>query len=218
MALTVKLAMRTTIYLIRHGECVGNREGLFRGRYDFPLNEVGREQAESLAKELRNMKFDAVYTSPLSRAVETAQIICKARKIEPIIEGGFNNIHLGEWEGRPKTEIAEKYPSQFRLWRTEPEKLRMEGAETLAQVQKRAVNTLVRITKERMGGGFAIITHRAVIKPLIAGVLGITAPYFWKLHPETASYTIIEHTLERGYALAVFNQTKHLKEFIREDL
>jgi broad specificity phosphatase PhoE len=210
--------MRTTIYLIRHGECVGNREGLFRGRYDFPLNEVGRRQAESLAEELKDVEFDAVFSSPLKRAYQTAETLCQGRGIEPILEEGFNNIHLGEWEGRPKTEIAEKYPSEFRLWRTEPEKLQRKDAETLDEVQKRSVKTLATITEERMGETFVVITHRAVLKPLIAGVLGITAPYFWKLHPETASYSIIEHTAERGYALAMFNQTKHLKEFIREDL
>lgn len=213
--------MRTTIYLIRHGECVGNREGLFRGRHDFPLNEVGREQAESLAEELKDVEFEALFSSPLKRAYQTAEKLCEGRGIEPILEEGFNNIHLGQWEGRPKKEIAERYPAEFRLWRTEPEKLRMPGAETLSDVQKRAVDTLVRITGERRGGGrggIAVVTHRAVLKPLIAGLLGIPAPYFWKLHPETASYSIIEHTAERGYALVMFNQTKHLKEFIREDL
>ncbi len=210
--------MRTTIYLIRHGECAGNRQGLFRGRYDFPLNEVGIEQAESLARELKDVNLDAIYSSPLSRAIQTAKAICEGRDIDPIVEQGFNNIHLGSWEGRPKAEIAEEYPSQFRLWRTEPEKLRMEGAETLEKVQARAVKALARITEERMGEGFAVLTHRAVIKPLIAGILGIPAPYFWKLNPETASYSIIEHTPQRGYALTLFNQTRHLKEFIREDV
>ena len=171
-----------------------------------------------MAGELKSVHFDAVYSSPLSRALETAKAICEGREIEPIVEQGFNNISLGSWEGKPKKEIAEKFPKEFRLWRTEPEKLRMEGAETLEKVQARAVKALARITEEWLGGSFAVLTHRAVIKPLIAGILGIPAPYFWKLHPETASYSIIEHTLERGYALTLFNQTKHLKEFIREDV
>lgn len=213
--------MPTTIYLIRHGECKGNREGLFRGRFDFPLNEQGVEQARSLADELKEVPFDACYTSPLSRALETAGIICEGRSITPITEEGFNNIHLGAWEGRPKSEIEKEQPEEFKLWRTEPEKLRMPGAETLSDVQKRAVDTLVRITDERRGGGrggLAVVTHRAVLKPLIAGLLGIPEPYFWKLHPETASYSIVEHTARRGFALVMFNQTKHLKEFIREDV
>jgi broad specificity phosphatase PhoE len=213
--------MLTTIYLIRHGECEGNREGLFRGRFDYPLNEQGIEQARALAEELGGVYLDACYTSPLTRAYQTAEVICKSRSIAPIKEEGFNNIFLGAWEGRPKADIEKEHPHEFKLWRTEPEKLRMPGAETLAEVQKRAVDTLVRITDERRGGGrggLAVVTHRAVLKPLIAGILGIREPYFWKLHPETASYSIVEHTPERGFALVMFNQTKHLKEYIREDV
>lgn len=171
-----------------------------------------------LAEELKDVKFHAVYTSPLKRAFETAQWLCEGRGIEPIVEEGFNNICLAEWEGRPKKEIAKAYPKEFKLWRTEPEKLKMQGAETLAEVQTRTVKTLAVLTGEHTGETFAVVTHRAVLKPLIAGILGIPEPYFWKLHPETAAYSIIEHTLERGYALVLFNQTKHLKEFIREDL
>ncbi|MBN2380084.1 histidine phosphatase family protein [candidate division WOR-3 bacterium] len=210
--------MLTKIYLIRHGECEGNREGLFRGRYDFPLNEVGRKQAASLARVLRKVKLDAVYTSPLKRAFDTAVAICEGRDIEPVIEEGFNNIDLGTWEGRPKSEIANSFPREFRLWRTEPEKLAMEGAETLSVVQNRAVKTLACLTESHPGEVIAVVTHRAVLKPLIAGVVGIGEPYFWKLHPETASYSILEYTQERGYALTLFNQTTHLKEFIREDI
>jgi len=210
--------MLTQVYLIRHGECRGNREGLFRGRHDFPLNEVGARQAASLASELADVSFDAVYTSPLKRAYDTALELCKDRNIEPRIEEGFNNIDLGPWEARPKTEIAESFPREFRLWRTEPEKLKLKGAETLSAVQNRAVKALAALTEEYPGANFAVVTHRAVLKPLIAGVLGIGEPYFWRLHPETASYSIVEYTHERGYALALFNQTKHIKEFIREDM
>lgn len=209
--------MQTTIYLIRHGESKGNREGLFRGRHDFPLTDVGKEQARSLEKELREIGFNAVYSSPLRRALATAQELCANRRIEPIVEDGFHNISLGEWEGRPKTEIAKRFPASFKLWRSNPEKLKMKGVETLAQVQKRAVKTLALLTEELAGGRFAVVTHRAVIKPLIAGILGIAEPYFWKLHPDTAAYSIIEHT-QRGFALTLFNQTRHLKEFIREDV
>ncbi len=210
--------MLTTIYLIRHGECEGNREGLFRGRFNYPLNEQGIEQARSLAAELEDVPLTAIYTSPLTRAYQTAEMLSRDRGIAPVNEEGFNNIYLGSWEGRPKADIEKEHPLEFKLWRTEPEKLVMQDAETLAEVQRRAVDTLVRITEERRGGGFAVVTHRAVLKPLIAGLLGIPEPYFWKLQPETASYSIFEHSAERGYSLVLFNETKHLKEFVREDV
>lgn len=94
---------KTTIILIRHGECEGNREGLFRGRWDFPLNENGKLQAQAIAKEISaNFKLDRIYSSPLSRALETARSISKATGAQIEIRNGFNNISLGSWEGKPK--------------------------------------------------------------------------------------------------------------------
>ena len=71
--------MTTTILLIRHGETLGNRDGMFRGQKDFPLNENGRTQARSLAEELSTWRIDAIYSSPLSRAMETARPLAEAR-------------------------------------------------------------------------------------------------------------------------------------------
>lgn len=101
---------RTTILLARHGECRGNVEGLFRGRVDFPLNERGLRQAAELGSALRPYSPEAVMTSPLLRAKDTARAIAGACSIRVEEDEGFNNISLGIWEGQPKTEIAERYP------------------------------------------------------------------------------------------------------------
>ena len=111
---------RTTLIFIRHGETVANRENIFRGRMDFPLNSNGIEQARCLADALARFKIDVLYSSPLSRALDTAKPIATAQNIEINIEEKFTNISLGEWEGVPHSEIAEKFPAQYRLWLTEP--------------------------------------------------------------------------------------------------
>ena len=208
--------MTTTILLIRHGETVGNREGLFRGQKDFPLNENGRIQAKALAEDVRTSKIDAVYSSPLSRALETARPLAELRGLRVIEDPGFTNIRLGDWEGIAKKWVEENQPELWKIWITEPERLRRPGAETLAQVQERAFSALERIVRDEAGKTVAVVSHRAVLKPLIAGCLGIPAPYFWKVHMDTAAYSILEYTPERGYTLTLLNQTRHLQEFIRE--
>jgi len=208
--------MTTTLLLIRHGETAGNREGLFRGQKDFPLNENGRAQARTLAQELSAWKIDAIYSSPLSRANETARPLAASRGLRIIEEAGLNNIRLGDWEGRLKGEIEAEQPELWRIWIREPEKLKRDGAETLGEVQVRAYAALERIIGERGGGQIAVVSHRAVLKPLIARCLGITAPYFWKVHMDNAAYSILEHTRERGYMLTLLNQTRHLQDFVRE--
>jgi broad specificity phosphatase PhoE len=205
------------IYLVRHGESVGNREDRFRGRHDFPLNENGIRQARALYQELSSVRFDAIYSSPLKRAFTTAEILANKRPVLKI-DNGFTNISLGDWENRKKSEIREGYPDLWKLWTTEPEKLNFPGMETLAQVSERSYKSLQKLIKSHPKGIIAIVSHRAVIKPLIAAVLNIPEPYFWKVHMDTAAYSILEYRKERGFTLTGLNFNKHLVNFIREDL
>ena len=158
--------MTTTILLIRHGETAGNREGLFRGQKDFPLNENGRDQARTLAQELSAWKIDAIYSSPLTRANETARPLAELLGLRVIEETGFNNIHLGDREGRAKREVEEIQPELWRIWVTTPERLKREGAETLGQVQERAFSALGRIVEAQRGETVAVVSHRAVLKQI----------------------------------------------------
>ena len=208
---------RTTAILVRHGECEGNREGLFRGRKDFHLNENGLAQAKALAGELAAFHTaQAIYSGPLSRAKETGRIIAEAMSIPLEIRNGIDNMSLGPWEGRPKIEIQEEYPEEWSLWLSNPERLRLEGAETLEDVRLRAfaeVNQLVRV---HQGETFIIVTHRAVLKPVIASALEIAPPYFWRIHVDTASYSVLTHEESRGYCLVSLNQTHHLPDVVSE--
>ena len=207
---------RTTILLARHGECRGNIEGLFRGRVDFPLNERGLRQAAELGSALRPYSPEAVMTSPLLRAKDTARAIAGACSIRVEEDEGFNNISLGIWEGQPKTEIAERYPGQWKIWLENPERLAVEGAESLDDVLRRSMAALDRGVAKYRGKTFAAVTHRTVIKPLLAGCLGIASPYFWKVHMDTGSYSILVHDDLHGYSLFSLNRTDHLSGFITE--
>ena len=207
---------RTTILLARHGECRRNVEGLFRGRVDFPLNERGLRQAAELGSALRPYSPEAVMTSPLLRAKDTARAIAGACSIRVEEDEGFNNISLGIWEGQPKTEIAERYPGQWKIWLENPERLAVEGAESLDDVLRRSMAALDRGVAKYRGKTFAAVTHRTVIKPLLAGCLGIASPYFWKVHMDTGSYSILVHDDLHGYSLFSLNRTDHLSGFITE--
>jgi broad specificity phosphatase PhoE len=204
------------IYLIRHGECRGNREDLFRGRHDFPLNENGIKQAECLRDRLKKHNFQTIYTSPLKRSKQTAEILSD-NNIRIIEENDFTNISLGEWENTPKKIVRDKYPDSWQLWQTEPERLIFPGMETLAQVQDRSFKTLKKIIQNYSEGKIAVVTHRAVLKPLIAAILSIQQPYFWKIHVDTAAYSIVEYQPPRGFTLTLLNEHDHLQDFVRED-
>ncbi|MCD6362520.1 MAG: histidine phosphatase family protein [Synergistetes bacterium] len=210
--------MKTKIIFIRHGECEGNRVGLFRGRRDFPLNENGVKQAEALREELRKFGLSAVYSSPLSRALRTAQIIAEPHGLSPIVDESFTNISLGSWEGRPKADIEREYPKEWKTWITVPEDLSLPGAERVDDVKERAYKGLLRILPQHEGEIIAIVSHRAVLKPLFAAMFEVKKPYFWKFHFDTASYSIVEYRGERGFTLILLNETKHLTDFVVEEV
>ena len=205
---------RITFYFVRHGESEGNKEGLFRGRRDFPLTELGKVQAEKVGEALKNIDFTLIASSPLKRAYDTAKYIARSRKVEVMEE--FNNIYLAEWEGKKKSFIKENYPNEWSLWITEPEKLNLKGAETIDSVQKRALSGIEKIIKQYKNGTVCIVSHRAVLKPLLSGLLGIQKPYFWRLHFDTASYSIVEYEEKRGFTLIKLNVTHHLPRFEME--
>lgn len=203
---------QTRIILVRHGECQGNLENRFRGRKDYPLNERGKKQATELAEELENIHPDAIYSSPLKRAVETVEPLAQKLSMDIIREEGINNIYLGKWEGRLKSEISREFPEQWETWINTPEKLLLEDSEPFPSVQKRALDSLARITEDHRGQTVVVVSHRTTLKPLVAGVLCIPEPYFWKIHFDTASYSILVHEKKRGFCLYRLNETKHLSE------
>ncbi len=207
-----------SLILIRHGESRGNVEGLFRGRIDYPLTERGKEQAELLASELKRFSVKKIYTSPLNRCLQTAEFIKVSTGAEIIKEEGLNNIRLGKWEGKPKSFIKERWPDLWQLWLKEPERLNIPEAETLTRVQARAYRIVREIIKEGEEGSVALVTHRAVLKPLIAKLLNIPPPYFWKVHMDNCAYSIFEVDRDRGFTLVLLNQTRHLKGFIEEKI
>jgi len=113
-------------------------------------------------------------------------------------------------------EIAEQYPEEWGLWIHNPEKLRVKNMETLYDVQKRAKACLDSLVSKHEGETLTVVSHRAVLKPLISACLNIASPYFWKIHLDTASYSLLSHKKDKGYCLIQLNQNKHLKEYVAE--
>ena len=102
--------------MVRHGETDWNRENRFQGHADPPLNKRGRSQAQALAGELDGERFDAVYSSPLCRASETAAILVAARAVEVQLSDALREVDVGSWSGLTRTEVEERYPAGYRRW------------------------------------------------------------------------------------------------------
>ena len=202
-----------TIYLIRHGETQANRDGIFRGRGEVPLSPAGLKQAGELRAYFTSLKVERVFSSPLKRAAETAAICFPSQAIE--LQDLVNNLDLGRWAGREKKEIAQEEPKLWRRWLEEPEKMSFPGGESLAAVKARISlfnRLLAAVNEERI----AVVSHRSVLKALLAEALGLKDKWFWKFHLDNASVTVLLHESVRGFVLAKLNRTEHLSDYVFE--
>src|SRR4030042_3906 len=130
----------TELILARHGQTAGNVVEVFRGRSDVDLDETGVRQAELLADYLHERRIEAVYSSPLQRALKTARAIASRRKLKVVITQGLNDLKFGEWEGLPVTEVREKYATLFTEWVEKPHLVEIPGGEGLDDVKGRAMS------------------------------------------------------------------------------
>lgn len=205
----------TEIVLVRHGETESNRLGLFRGRLDVPLNEVGREQAASVARALKTDPVAAVFTSPLARAVDTARAIACEHDLDPVIDESFNNIDLGKWQGLEKARVEREEPELWNLWMTDPDRWGVPGAESLAGVRERALRRTVALVPQFADRRIVIVSHRSVLKLLAGALLGMADGYFWKFYLDNAGYSVLGQRGD-GFVLLKWNEACHLKERVVE--
>ena len=145
----------TTILLARHGETDWNNEGRWQGWADPPLNEAGREQARALAEQLRSTPFDAVYSSDLRRAHETAEIVAAPHEVPVITDRGLREIDIGSWSGLTRAEIDARFPDGSR-----------PDGETREQHLARVLATVERIARAHAGARLLVVSHGGTMRAL----------------------------------------------------
>jgi len=210
------MAEPTRLILIRHGETRLNVENIFRGRTDIPLNDNGLDQARRLGKALREHRLAAVYSSPMDRALATARGVASPHGLEVQVREEFHNISLGIWEGRPKAEIRQEQPELWAQWVHAPEALAVPGGETIPQVRERARQGIVAVLARHPAETVAIVTHRSVLKTILAVILGLEQDYFWKFYLDNCSYSVAEYQRPFGFTLTCLNECCHLPSRTRE--
>lgn len=202
----------TTLIFIRHGETRLNVNQVFRGRTDIPLNETGLSQASRLGEELAGKPLQAVYSSPMTRAMQTAAAVAGPHGLTAVPLDSFHNICLGVWEGRAKAEIKEQFPDLWNQWVCCPDDLQIPGGETIPGLRRRTAEGIKWLLEEHPGEMVAVISHRSVLKAALAVVLGLERDYFWKFYLDNCSYSVIEHRPPTGFMITRLNEACHLPD------
>ena len=204
--------MTTTFLLVRHGQTEWNRIERFRGRYDVELNTTGMEQARRTAQRIvRHWKPTGIYSSPLRRAIQTAETIAQVCNQKVEINLGLIDIDYGEWQGLTPTEAKENWAEQISNWYKHPERSVIPGGETLTKVQERAITYITAVAKRHSGQTIVIVSHTVVNRLILLRVLGLGIERFWHLRQEPCAINIIEME-DQDFTLCSMNDTCHLEE------
>jgi probable phosphoglycerate mutase len=197
------------LYCVRHGESVHNAEGRIQGQSDVPLSDFGRQQGEAIATALAALPVDAIYASPLLRALETAQIVARRLDLPVRIDPRLKEIHVGIFQNRLRGEVAELYPEAFARWTAGEPDFVIPGGESRRALQERGCAAF----REIVAAGHqhaAVISHGRLLTVALAAFVPVPAgPRAPSL--ENASITIVRYDGHGRWELAAYNQVDHLR-------
>ena len=206
----------TRVLAIRHGETAWNVDTRIQGQLDIPLNETGRWQAHRLALAVADEGIDAVYSSDLLRAWQTAQAVGRGCGRAVVADTGLRERGFGVFEGLTFAEIAVRWPEQSGRWRRRDPTFGADGGEVLNDFYARCVATATRLASAHPGQTIALVAHGGVMDCLYraASHLALDAPRSWELG--NASINRLLYTPE-GFTLIGWSDTYHLEDGSLDD-
>ena len=161
-----KAEARTKLIFVRHGQSEANLKAIFGGREcDFPLTELGHKQAKIMAEYiLKKYKIDAIYSSDLSRAADTAREVARPLGMEINYDKRLREIDGGLWNGMAFADISKEYEQEVELWRSDLSKVQPPGGENVFDLQKRAMSAITDIAEKENGKTVFVATHRVLLR------------------------------------------------------
>jgi probable phosphoglycerate mutase len=198
------------LLLVRHGQSTWNREHRIQGQLDPPLSEEGRSQAERLGQRLAGRRLAGFYSSDLTRAFETSQLIGPLVGIDPEPVAGLREIYLGDWEGLTTDELALRFPEAWARWSEEPNWDAVPGGEGAARFEARSAAALDAILQRHSHGDVLVVTHGGLIQVALHRILGQASRGLFPFKIQNASISVIEKRDGRTIIGGV-NDTSHLE-------
>jgi broad specificity phosphatase PhoE len=199
------------IILVRHGETEWNKQHRIQGsNSDNPLNEAGLRQAGHLALYLKDEKIEAVYSSPLQRAMRTAQAIAEYHGLEVVPLSPLKEIDMGELEGILSAGLKLRFDEFICRSGEDRQPDRIPGGESVCDVQKRAWEAMKNIARRHPGATVAAVTHYFVIMAVVCQVLNLPLAHLVRLKLDPGSITAFTLDGNTYPRLELFNERCHL--------
>jgi probable phosphoglycerate mutase len=199
----------TRVLAIRHGETAWNLDTRIQGHTDIPLNATGVRQAAMLAAALAGEGLDAIYSSDLRRARDTADALARAVGLALTTDAGLRERGFGEFEGSTFEEIEQRWPEQSARWRRREPNFGPDGGETLETFYARCVGTATRLAASHPGQTIALVAHGGVLDCLYRAAtrLALQAPRTWQIGNASVNRLLFS---PEGFSLVGWNDSSHL--------
>jgi len=204
--------IKKTILLVRHGTTTFNETDHLQGRMDNPLNQRGRDESTRLAARLKGASIDAIFSSPLQRAVETATIVNDSHDLPLTLVPEFCEIDLGEWEGLNYSSVREQFPEIHRRWIHDPD-FSIPGGESFSTVCTRTQIGLERILQDSRKH-ILITAHASVNRAILSNLLRLdpsAARHFRTDNAALSRLMLLENSLYQWAVVDFWNSTSHLE-------
>ena len=197
------------LYLVRHGETDWNAARRYQGQSDVPLNHTGIQQARKIARRLSKEKIDAIYSSDLSRARETAEQIAQPHELKVTTDVRWRELSFGDWEGLTYPEIQAKAPDELARWESDLAQYAPPHGETLTQLAGRVLSAFDELRTPHADQTVLIVSHGGPLQILLCHALGVTFQRHWQFPILQTALSVLSLYPE-GAILELFNDTSHL--------
>ena len=201
----------TVTLLLRHGQTPMSVQRRYAGLSDIPLTEAGVQQAAAAGKRLVSAGLTAIVTSPLARAVRTAEEVAAATGAPVEADEGFRETDFGAWDGLTFAEVSERWPAEMAAWLADPA-VAPPGGESFADVSSRVEGALRRVLAGHQGRTVLIVSHVTPIKTLVAAALLAPPPALYRMHLDVAALCQVDWYADGPAVLRSFNDTAHLSD------
>ena len=201
----------TVTLLLRHGQTPMSVQKRYAGLADVPLTEVGVQQAAAAGKRLASAGLTAIVTSPLVRAMRTAEEVAAATGAPVKVDEGFRETDFGAWDGLTFAEVRERWPAELTAWLADPA-VAPPGGESFAAVSTRVEGALRRVLAGYQGQTVLIVSHVTPIKTLVAAALLAPPPALYRMHLDVAALCRVDWYADGPAVLRSFNDTGHLSD------
>ena len=207
--------MNVTIYFLRHGETDASQTGGYCGSLDPDLTPAGHKMARDFAAAYRDLSWEAIFCSPLKRAVATARPLSKAAGLTLLLREGLKEIAYGQWEGKTPEEVNRTYHDEYVRWLADPGWNSPTGGEKGVDIARRSSMVMDEIERTYPSGNVLVVSHKATVRIMLCSLLGIdVGRYRDRISMPVAALSIIEMT-GQGPLLKMLGDRSHLRKNLR---